>query len=1019
MGRALLPFLPGPLHRLLLLLPRLVPLLMLLILQGSNAERPEEGESQVSVAEGLVFVATLDGRLHAVSRATGDVMWALREDPVIQVPEDLTKPAFLPDPMDGTLYSLGGPDSEGLVKLPFTIPELVHASPCRTSDGVLYTGKKQDLWIAVDPITGQKMQTLSTAFSNGVHPSPRLIYIGRTVYTITMFDTKAGELRWNVTYYDYSAARLGPDSDYKLSHFSASGEGLLVTVGGEGPTSVMWARDLGSPVVGVYTWGADGVLRKAPLSTLAADTLRYLSVSAAGAGGRYTLPSHDPALKTKLRRTLYVGRYSTSLYASHSLVHDGVSVMPRGQAMPLIEGPTTKDVTMNEAGHACEMNPRTQVQYAERRADADAAGEGSQPARGAAHGSFLQQRWLLLGHHELPPQAHTTLLNIHMPAASADHRLLQERVTVMDPAATERLTTTILRRAEREAQGASATVTAAVTHGAGEAAARDTAVLAVGTLLLAGVIALALAAHSKKSPKDNEQQRLQRQLEEVLRLLQPQATPSPTSSPGPTPPPSSTSSSLLRRDASASGGSRSGASSPAASSSSSAASSPAASNHSQRSLSDAGDVGSGGSTRSSESRDCDGGIVAVGKISFDSRDVLGRGAEGTFVYRGHFDGRAVAVKRVLSDCVAFAEREAQLLRESDAHAHVVRYFCTERDRQFHYIAIELCASTLHQYVEGERFDRRGLEPLTLLYQTMSGLAHLHSLNIVHRDLKPHNILISMPSALGRVRALISDFGLCKKLGAGRQSFSRRSGTAGTEGWIAPEMLREDSTENPTSAVDIFSAGCVVHYVVTGGGHPFGDALRRQSNILQGAHSTAQLGSDTHDTVVARDLIEAMISREPRKRPSAATVLAHPFFWSLEKQLQFFQDVSDRIEKEAVEGAVVVRLEDGGARVVRDDWRLRITVPLQTDLRKFRTYKGTSVRDLLRAMRNKKHHYRELPEDVQETLGSVPDDFCRYFTSRFPLLLLHTYKAMRCCSQERLFHAYYQRRAEDGRDASSP
>ena len=36
--------------------------------------------------------------------------------------------------------------------------------------------------------------------------------------------------------------------------------------------------------------------------------------------------------------------------------------------------------------------------------------------------------------------------------------------------------------------------------------------------------------------------------------------------------------------------------------------------------------------------------------------------------------------------------------------------------------------------------------------------------------------------------MISDFGLCKKLAAGRISFSRRSGAAGTEGWIAPEML---------------------------------------------------------------------------------------------------------------------------------------------------------------------------------------------------------------------------------------
>lgn len=32
----------------------------------------------------------------------------------------------------------------------------------------------------------------------------------------------------------------------------------------------------------------------------------------------------------------------------------------------------------------------------------------------------------------------------------------------------------------------------------------------------------------------------------------------------------------------------------------------------------------------------------------------------------------------------------------------------------------------------------------------------------------------------------------------------------------------------------------------------------------------------------------MLSMEPCKRPLAETVLKHPFFWSLEKELQFFQ-----------------------------------------------------------------------------------------------------------------------------------
>lgn len=41
--------------------------------------------------------------------------------------------------------------------------------------------------------------------------------------------------------------------------------------------------------------------------------------------------------------------------------------------------------------------------------------------------------------------------------------------------------------------------------------------------------------------------------------------------------------------------------------------------------------------------------------------------------------------------------------------------------------------------------------------------------------------------------MISDFGLCKKLNYGKTSFSKRSGITGTEGWIAPEMLKGQRT----------------------------------------------------------------------------------------------------------------------------------------------------------------------------------------------------------------------------------
>lgn len=66
-------------------------------------------------------------------------------------------------------------------------------------------------------------------------------------------------------------------------------------------------------------------------------------------------------------------------------------------------------------------------------------------------------------------------------------------------------------------------------------------------------------------------------------------------------------------------------------------------------------------------------------------------------------------------------------------------------------------------------------------------------------------------------------------------------------------------------------------------------------------------------------------------------------------------MSDRIEKESGDTIVVMSLEWGGAQVVQEDWRQHMHPVIAEDLRRFRDYKGRSVRDLLRALRNKVVH----------------------------------------------------------------
>lgn len=125
------------------------------------------------------------------------------------------------------------------------------------------------------------------------------------------------------------------------------------------------------------------------------------------------------------------------------------------------------------------------------------------------------------------------------------------------------------------------------------------------------------------------------------------------------------------------------------------------------------------------------GKFQVGKIIFSNNEVLGKGCEGTFVFKGTFEERNVAVKRLLPECFTLADREVSLLRESDEHVNVVRYFCTEQDRQFRYIAVELCSATLQDYIEGPRAEdlRKCLGVKEVLNQATNGLLHLHTLNI--------------------------------------------------------------------------------------------------------------------------------------------------------------------------------------------------------------------------------------------------------------------------------------------------
>jgi serine/threonine-protein kinase/endoribonuclease IRE1 len=100
------------------------------------------------------------------------------------------------------------------------------------------------------------------------------------------------------------------------------------------------------------------------------------------------------------------------------------------------------------------------------------------------------------------------------------------------------------------------------------------------------------------------------------------------------------------------------------------------------------------------------------------------------------------------------------------------------------------------------------------------------------------------------------------------------------------------------------------------------------------------------------------------------------------------------------------LESTATMALNGKWDEKMEAAFINNIGRYRRYKFDSIRDLLRVIRNKSHHYRELPQEIKELLGSHPEGFESYFSRQFPKLLIEVYKVIyRYCKEEEFFRKY--------------
>jgi len=291
-------------------------------------------------------------------------------------------------------------------------------------------------------------------------------------------------------------------------------------------------------------------------------------------------------------------------------------------------------------------------------------------------------------------------------------------------------------------------------------------------------------------------------------------------------------------------------------------------------------------------------------------EVLGRGSYAT-VRRGRKKKRGpkdpdVAVKVVKTSRLDDEEKkgleeEIRILLKLD-HPNIVKlhevYIAKQRKV---YLVMELLEG-------GEMFDRiieeRYYTEATAAFsivQILDALVYCHSKNVCHRDLKPENLFYT--SADKNSKLVIGDFGLAAH---GKKLMNE---CCGTPQYVAPEILQNKPY---TNKVDLWSVG-VVLYILLCGYPPF---YADTHPMLYVKIIDDPFEFDKEDwgsiSVEAKDLVSKLLTKDPKKRISAAEAKKHPW---LVKAAMYNKSLGDKYVDRMRRFKAVQRLRAGVTTMV--------------------------------------------------------------------------------------------------------
>ncbi|RNL83335.1 Stk1 family PASTA domain-containing Ser/Thr kinase [Halostreptopolyspora alba] len=206
-------------------------------------------------------------------------------------------------------------------------------------------------------------------------------------------------------------------------------------------------------------------------------------------------------------------------------------------------------------------------------------------------------------------------------------------------------------------------------------------------------------------------------------------------------------------------------------------------------------------------------------------DLIGRGGMAE-VYRARDQrlDRLVAIKSLRHDLARDHTFQARFRREAQSaaslnHPSIIAVYDTGEDLVddvgIPYIVMEhVDGQTLKELLDDDRrlLPERAVE---ITDGILRALEYSHRNGIVHRDIKPANVMLTR-----QAEAKVMDFGIARAMDDSQATMTQTSQVIGTAQYLSPEQARGERVD---ARSDLYSTGCVLYELLTGGPPFTGDS----------------------------------------------------------------------------------------------------------------------------------------------------------------------------------------------------